>query len=573
MPGKYSHSVVLADFSSRGVISLPDDQYIKYHNASPPLQKPSASQLRARGTRSAQASYTPPSTSREGWDALMSDQPHLSLTKASTKTGMRVNAPIDASQREQQPKRYSQIYEQLPRSTPIINITHETEPTVDSERHQQPLPPPVSRLETNQALTKKSSGPKRASTYLSLKEALSESVDPESKPHFSLREHAVTVRQRHQPLVPGEGANTGPKTPAASPIRLPEALPDFSAAVSRPLSYQRSKETVNRNNAAGTTREEGRLTPETWRCPTTPEHETRKLRQEKILQSQMRRELLDVRPGVVGRSASNRSRISRNTQVWDPQKSVLEEPDFDGFSDRDETPADYSDVSKRAIVHSKNSSHDSTLIIQRPDTQDGSSSQGQASNAVPATTPRATYTRTAERNTPSRTTISSTMASSRGRRSNSSVSSVDTLSGYRPSNRPIISPRKDVRASTDKSWRLPEIREDHGFSPSIFEDREGDNDLPNLESLDADRVIGQISSGKDVTFNDAASELGAALPPPITRFRDEEDEFNANMAKLFGGGIESDAAKKGSHTIGRSADKVKKGFFSKFRSKSQPPRK
>jgi len=46
------------------------------------------------------------------------------------------------------------------------------------------------------------------------------------------------------------------------------------------------------------------------------------------------------------------------------------------------------------------------------------------------------------------------------------------------------------------------------------------------------------------------------------------------MARLFGEGGDNAISKKSSHTIGRSdLKKEKKGFFSKFRSRSQPPRR
>jgi len=121
-------------------------------------------------------------------------------------------------------------------------------------------------------------------------------------------------------------------------------------------------------------------------------------------------------------------------------------------------------------------------------------------------------------------------------------------------------------------WRLSEIEEDHNFTPSIFEAEGRHDDSKAFDMEDTKQSIGQISSGKDVDFdNDAASDLSAALPPPISRFRDEEDEFNANMAKMFGEGGDSATMNNGNHPIGKIGKK--KSFFSKFLTKSASPLK
>lgn len=591
MPGKYSHSVVLADFSSRGVICLPDEQHVKYVSSSPQQQGSPASQLRMRGTRSAQAVYRPASTSTEGWDALTSGLPHPSLNTNATTSRTRVNVPIGVYEAEARPKRYSQVYEQLPRSTPAVNVISQSEPKTAYERQQRQYVAQADRSVASPTQLKSTVQAKRASAYLSPSETLAYPAFRELTSNSCLTEEASASRQRRHSTMPRSGGTSSSETLAASSARPITAAPRESrAAEAQPSSDQNSVEaqssihvgaTFSSNGRltpeiwrCSTPAERGRLTPEIWRCVTTPEYETRRAKQEQLLKDQARKE--QQRNGSVNakRSNSNVSRMSRHTQIWDPQSSVLEEPDFDGFTDQEESPAGYFDVPRRAPVHSKNSSHDLTLIIQRPETRDGPVGRDQSSNGASILSSHAPSIRTMDRSTPSTATASSTIASSQDRRSNSSVSSVSIPSGYVPSNKNIASSRKDVRASVETSWRLPEIQEDHGFSPSIFEDHQGSNDFLKLDTPDAERSIGQVSSGKDVTFNDAASELSAALPPPITRFRDEEDEFNANMTKLFGEGSDYAIGNRGSQTIGRSSrKKEKKSFFSFLRSKSQPPRK
>jgi len=440
-----------------------------------------------------------------------------------------------------------------------------------------------------------------------------------------MREDAVKTRQRQQSPRLSSGVTSSSETLAASSTcsviaDTPEPLAKGASASNHNILNVATKS----SHTDASSHSDGRVTPPIWRCAATPEDETRRAKQEQILRDQARKDEREVTPefwkyattpedetgrakqgqilrsqaqeqklqvGLEGapRPSSKESKLSRSTQVWDPQPDVLqepdfggfspqcdvlEEPDFDGFTDQEEPPASYFDLPKRTVIHSKRSSHDSTLIIQRPETQEGLKSEEQKGHAPPAALSRASSTRTADRSIPSRATASSTVASSQAWRSNTPASSVSIPNTYVQSSENTASPRKDARASTEKYWRLPEIQEDHGFSPSIFEDREGSNDLLTLQDFAAEKSIGQISSGKKVTVNDAASELSAALPPPITRFRDDEHEFNSNMAKLYGEGGDHGTSKKGSHTIGRSAmKKEKKGFFSKFRSRSQPPRK
>ncbi|KAK5073799.1 hypothetical protein LTR64_007063 [Lithohypha guttulata] len=74
MPGKYSHSVVLADYSTRGLIVLPPDQHDKYLESAPkPQKKPHHEQQRPR---SAQAIYKPPTSTVEGWESLLAEKPN-----------------------------------------------------------------------------------------------------------------------------------------------------------------------------------------------------------------------------------------------------------------------------------------------------------------------------------------------------------------------------------------------------------------------------------------------------------------------------------------------------------------
>lgn len=249
----------------------------------------------------------------------------------------------------------------------------------------------------------------------------------------------------------------------------------------------------------------------------------------------------------------------------------LFEPDFDGFSDMEGSPTGYFDGHREF-----------TLPIQKPGSSDRPASRGQMSNDTKVTTTTLTVIpRDADVNSPSRTTQSSVQTSTRAQRSDSSASSVSVANSHVGLGLPKHSFEGSRKvnpgvAKTDHQWRLPEISEDHGFSPSIFEDKEGhEEDLRFGELMDVRPTIGHISSGKDVAFDnsDALSELSAALPPPITRFRDEEDEFNANMVKLFGESGNYAVNKKANNSIGRAAGKKTKGFFSKFRSKSSPPHK
>jgi len=651
MPSKYSHSVVLADFSTRGVISLPDEQRVKYTNAYRKQQDHPASNVRGRSTEAAQVASRPISISRQGWDARTSDRPHPSLTNQRTPSRTRINVKIDANNVEARPQRVSQAHEQTSRSIPPTSVRGQANPGIVYERQQQQQQHHHHAAQSNSAAPgpARSTRPpasKRASSYLKPEDVPPRPAFRTSRSHPSPVEDVAKARQRDQSPRPGLGETSSSETLAASSTRLVANAPKTPVKEAS-SSYHNASTTDTENNHADASghsderltppiwrcvttpedetrrakqeqmlkeqaQKDGRVTPPIWRCVTTPEDETRRAKQEQILReqaqkdgrmtpedasmratqeqvmkSQVQEKMLQVKPESAN---SKESRLSGSTQIWNPQPNVLqefdsydftsqqeysEEPDFDGFTDDEEPPASYFDLPKRTESHSKSSSHDSSLIIQRPGTREGLKTEDHKSNAPPTALSRASSTTTADRSTHSRATVSSTTASSQGWRSNTPASTVSIPNSYIRSSENTASPRKDVRAPIGRSWRLPEIDEDRGFSPSIFEDREGsNNDFRKLGVFDAGKSIGRISSGKDATVNDAASELIAALPPPITRFRDDEQEFNANKARLRGEGGDYGTSKKGSQIVDRPAvKKEKKGFFSRFKSWNQPQRK
>lgn len=562
MPGKYSHSVVLADYSSRGIIVLPPEQHSKYVESLPVQPTPPVSQLRLRGTRSAHAVYLHQGVQKSDRPSPV-DQRHPTSGNPPVPPKDRADATVDRQNKngDYQPMRYSRYYEQMPKSSPVINLAVQaSEPELRTAYQRQQyanakfeLVPPYSRPVVQ------GKGQRTIP-----EEGLRRSIVRDSNSHMSLRKDAdaavpTTVSQPHAAKEAPSVSQYSSDARAASKSQISQTLSPSDRSRSHVPAVRQSVDlnptalSQDRSNAKSPSIED-RSQPSKANQASSGYFSNRSASSES-------RNTLQTKPHE-----------SKHPQVQSPRTPILLEPDFDGFLDA--TPSDDVDEQNEAPVHSRDSSMNSMLPIQRPDSSTRSSSRGQHSTSTATTLQNVASAQNIDRNSPSRTTESSVKTSTRAHRSNSSISSVsisNTHSYLSPSKHSFEVPKKINESSpAGQSWRLPEISEDHGFSPSIFEDKEGETDKMRSDEFDSGTIMGQISSGKDVTFDnsDAMSELSAALPPPITRFRDEEDEFNANMTRLFGDGGDYAITKKGSHTIGRSATKKTKGFFSKFRSKS-----
>lgn len=540
MPGRYSHSVVLADYTTRGVISLPQDQYERYKEYVPIELSKATPTGRLGRSRSAQPIYQPPTTSQEEWETVDLRKAKPSLSANTTPVRTRVG---DSDVRHYHPPDGLQILnnyrERSTRSTPTVNNVNLTA----YSRQQQ-------RSGASNAINTHG---KRISVLLESEEYSASPVSQNPKGSRSPKiETCVPQAIQHPRTSTKQGvdhvSSSGPLT--SSSVKAVSTKSGIRNSV-----VGNSTQALTYSSKAGSAERSGPKNALTSPTHQTEPHSPLKANPTSGVQNQAQKWLGDSER--INRDSDQKerslSRASRNTQIWDPKPKAEKEPDFDGFSDKADGPDIFHDVPKQFLFHSRDSSEHSVLPIQRPDSNEGR----------PLVSPPVSSLRSdRDRNNPSRATGDS----SYGHRSESSKSSMSASNAVpnTTTNRNLESTRGPKQQSVhEKSWTLPEIQEDLGFSPSIFEDHEGGSDKLKLDFSDLGLSIGQISSGKDVSFdNDAASELSAALPPPISRFKDEEDEFTANMAKLFG----SEAIKKGSSTVsGRSSSK--KGFFSKFRSK------
>lgn len=517
MPGKYSHSLVIADYSTRGLISLPEDQRDHYLNTSARYNGArSVSEARLRGTQSAQGHrYRSPS--------LTSDVPAVGRSMGNATLH---SLPADKQNRnrfensvDKQSNRASQLYTLGGRSEPQLPIAG------GASRYATdiPLPQiPQGMLKSFQALesayerqNRRNAGsgvPDSGATAQDLNNRfpnshvtappvqLINSSSSEIAPVAQTQIHKTTnsfvkdgptsamsvsewseriqsridVKQQNQPLRAGEGSST---------------LLNTAKHPSKSLSSQHGRQAAVNNSVSQSGKQVRK------QQPLEPDHS----------------DGLKVH-GPDG------SKVSMDYTQRDRQQARLPQPRLEPLSTRD--------------VRSGDSLH----------------SQG-ANDAV------------------------NTTETSRRLRSNSSLSSTISNVPESPTAIPrkTLSPKKAAFSPIEPAWRLPEIQEDHDFAHSMFEDNPmlSVREKAMLSSIPESNVIGQSSSGRDVSFedDDAASEMSAALPPPISRFRDEEAEFQANMAKFFGGDIGISASKALPQGV-TSNTKKSKGFFSRFRSKS-----
>ncbi|KAK5104215.1 hypothetical protein LTS08_002102 [Lithohypha guttulata] len=595
MPGKYSHSVVLADYSTRGLIVLPPDQHDKYLESAPkPQKKPHHEQQRPR---SAQAIYKPPTSTVEGWESLLAEKPNVSLSTDTTP--LRVQANISTGHHETRPQasRDLRYYERLSYSSPAVNVVRPPETKTAYQRQQQRVGA-ASQVHDRQ----------RAYNDITVPEAKSQRSNPaarllgsalwEAKPNAILREPTKLLKkQRPQSAVPVSHkfmVDQSRVVVSSKEVVRAKTRNSFVGDENQLASLTDQNQATDTVAEIKRNRGEGTLTPDIWRCPlpdsqdasngsgrTTPEiwrcegkpSTNLKTKPAPVKALQISKiASTHIQPTEISRVSSAESKGSQDTRIWAPCP-ILEEPNFDGFLDTEVTPpSDYFEVPKVFLGHRRDSSTNLILPIQRPESREGPRAQTRSGSPITvhslAGSPPAR-----NRNTPSMTTASSATASTWGVRTDSSASSFSASNGYSQSStsRKRDGARSPVGSSAfDHKLYLPEIHEDRGFSPSIFEDREGERGASRTE-FDLEGSIGQIASGKDMVFdNDTASEFSAALPPPISRFKDEEDEFNANMAKLFGESGDYMAMQKGDQGYRRQSllPKKSKGLFSMFRSKA-----
>lgn len=599
MPGKYSHSVVLAGYSTRGLIVLPPDQNDKYRESLRKVER-KAEALKPR-SRSAQAAYRPPVSTTEGWDDLIASRSHLSVSGAQSRPSpVGLAESPNAAKDGKQSQRVSQHYHHPSHSSPAVNDYASLEPMTAYQRQQQ---------RSSAAYTRPDRHLRPISAHIQ------PTVYSDGPDAHSLSFSAITVPMEHadrfaqidvdlpseRSFVPMQQAVKVDKVIGAPKSAYSENsnFPSNSHEVARVDQVHKARthiaKQIDKAEDEDSKRKqiETRTTPDVLRTSRTyasgdgaiqnPKRATRTSMFAKLigpsqiiaghgqtgvhnaeLESVLQQAAQNFVPNKnesVTRTLSSDSKDSRKTRIWKPD-AILLEPDFDGFTDYDPDPepVSYFEVPKQVPVHSRDSSANSVLPIQRPESS-GSVSNGNDS------TPRGSSQQA--RSASSRLAT----ASDDSHKWNTSVSSVGAQGDYAHISNNVKgeSAKSPTRGSVlDAKWNLPEIREDHGFSPSIFEDKEGPSSEfgPDFAS-DFARSIGQVSSGKDVILeDDTVSELGAAAPPPINRFKDEEAEFNANMTRLFGQGGEYASTKKGVTSNPHvSQSRKQKGFFARFRSK------
>lgn len=535
MPGKYSHGVVLADYSTRGIISLNEEQRKEYAAFAPKprSQSRAATGLGVKGVRAAQAGNYRPSTAsgtqQSGSRRLVIKESSLSL---SARSPARNHRPLISAKTFEPPLAVQPPPRIIPPPPPSQRVVQSPELTSADEV----IPPPDSNRPPRKRF---------------------------SRSYESLRRYARELQERT--TVPTEGIH-----PTRRPDKSSRASPDGT----EPPPYVKH------------------VKPETPPPPISPQP-----------QPEPSRPL----------SATTLTARVHALPVIRPYSG---EPNFDDFVNAlDDFDSDRGDATSSTSPSYENGTS------QRTPTRDNFEHDTFLEMALPSKSrPRKI---SHERDVPSRataTTSTSTnsVAESQPARTNSSVSSLHSLNNpasaaataAQPptSSKPIassdtttnslinsatkkaaLSPRaRSPVAHVDPPWLLPRIKEDDkDFTPSIFEDRERiDFDDHDRNSIAVSTgKVGQISSSTTTTMTTTtrnarpdserkqsrgrnSSDTSAAFPPPITRFKDDEAEFNANMTKMFGegvvGGSSSSSSKNGSNNDRKNGVGTRKGIFSRF---------
>lgn len=556
MPGKYSHGVVLADYSTRGIISLNEEQRKEYAAFAPKprSQSRAATGLGVKGVRAAQAGTYRPSTAsstqQSGSRRLVIKESSLSL---SARSPARNHRPLISTNTFEPP---------LPVQPPPKTIPpppHPAKQPTEESASSRPLPPSQRVIQSPELTSSDEVIPPPDSNRPPRKRF--------SRSYESLRRYARELQERT--TIPTDGIH-----PTHRPDKSSRASPDGT----EPPPYVKH------------------VKPETPPPPIGPQP-----------QAEPSRPL---------------SATTLTARVHAPPviRPYSEEPNFDDFVNAlDDFDSDRGDATSSTSPSYENGTS------QRTPTRDNFEHDAFLEMALPSKSrPRKI---SHERDVPSRataTTSTSTnsVAESQPARTNSSVSSSHSLnnpasaaaSAAQPptSSKPIassdtttnslinsatkkaaLSPRaRSPVAHVDPPWLLPRIKEDDkDFTPSIFEDRESiyfdDHDRDSITVSTG--KVGQISSSTTTTMTTTArnarpdserkqsrgrnsSDTSAAFPPPITRFKDDEAEFNANMTKMFGegvvGGSSGSSSKNGSNNERKNGVGTRKGIFSRFTRRS-----
>lgn len=586
MPGKYSHGVVLADYSTRGMISLTDEQRKEYAAFAPTPRSKSraATQGRTKGVRSAQAgSYRPATSSNSSQSAprrLVIKESSLSL---SANFPARNHRPLISTNTFEPPP--------LPPAQPPPKLNQPPLPPAPAAPAQQPaghaaasrrsLPPPPPQIASRVPQQDGRSTSSRHSSTEEVGELPDLNVQPRkrfSRSYESLRRYARELQERT--TIPSDDAYS---------TRLPEKSSRASCDGTEPPPYVKH------------------VKPETPPPPISPEAKADPSR------------------------PLSATTVTTRTSAPPVARPHSIEPNFDDFVDDFVNALDDFESERGDTTPSTKQSHENGTS-QRTPTRDNFEHDAFLEMALPSKSrPRQM---SHERDIPSRATVTTSTSTnsvfeSQPARTNSSVSSLRSLSNLtapataaaplanhkatasvdittssttQPAARKsTLSPRaRSPVPHIDPPWLLPEIREDDkDFTPSIFEDREAiylDNQASNSTKFPASKV-GQISSSHTATISTSSSttnrdaridterkankarngsDTSAAFPPPITRFKDDEAEFNANMTKMFGEGVVGGGGGGGgggSNNRSNSNEKknnigARKGLFSRFTRKN-----
>ena len=595
MPGKYSHGLVLAQYSSQGIISLPNDNYFR---SSPRSRPASAVPARQRNISNA--------TKSSGHQSIAAQSSRSAgATPRSGAHGITPSRPATSQKR-------------------VVIVQSDSEHDTESERDEseeewvRPQSKPSPRVMTATQLQKSAPPPSRSLRPPPRSSLRYPAVRPADKPNEDIRplpppktpDPSTMARKR------GGGVKALMQARHEAEMRQAEGsneeaddgilLRDFLNSRQRPSTPPEKPLTVHQflKHVPGpavdldeeATVEEPKKTAQTE--PTTAPR------------SMPEPEPKAGRPG----SAYNRQTL-RNTNDGDrriagsDRRQEEMEPNFDGFSDSNEQAEFFASAPRTHTIPTNSAAHSTKAV------------SGRATGPAATKPTRVSHETATYPNAGSATSSTQRLKSSRRQetkmpkkrashdRVDSSLSSVNTevssifgkssvggttqaTSGNSTTSRSVnkLAPQHDwdlprVRPSDD--FAFTEIYRDFNTSTTFTSDedesqdesKQNDQDLPNsrLQSIPESELFstrqwGTISAGQNSSTrardDDEISNMSACFPPDIGRYKYENEDDGPSSITLAGL-MEEDAASSRNKNPG---DKVKKsgketGLLRKLRKK------
>lgn len=514
MPGKYSHSAVLADYSSRGIISLPNEEHYAFLKSS---HYSASTRSRQNSTTWSEEPPAPQPRSRSALAVTNRSYPESGRVSAAGRRVI-IDRDLDTEEDGVVKSDFRPNYQRPATSQTVRNLPNRGREL--ALKHIQES----SRSKTQTIPTSDHAA------FLSVSKF--DGAQPRSPQLTDNRTNRLRAEEflRQNPVPPTRAPQnaTASSSSASQPSNTNKALPKLE-----PAAEIRSSPNASIPARKGSIPQSQSLKP-----PRKPEN-------------------------------------LQHRAIYEPQTSVAQqtatEPDFGGFSDAEPQADSYFEKGPEPRMAKP---QNVVSVSQRPARPGGTSPRILPARNTES---RATTHRSVSTEPPETLNVVGTGTSpsqSQGLRSLTSMSTTSSK-GVPLVTRvnKTGETKKSAPEQSNQNWKLPEIDEDGTFGPDFF--TQGPEDIIPRNGSDGsidsflNRPLGTVSAGRDIDFskdNDDDSEADAACPPDIGRFRMDEELLESSFLQST---RTNDMIGKTTSAAQRPSQGKMTGFFSRLRTKGK----